>query len=318
MNSSQIKQKIEIKAREIGFDKFGVSLPEKLDSNFLDNWLEKGYHSGMGWMERRSDERLDPNKYYPKTKSIISVALNYYNEPEKSASDEDRDGNKGKVSIYAVGKDYHFIIPDMLKELLAYIKELIPEAEGICVVDTSPVPDKIWAAKSGLGWIGKHSNVITKDFGSYVFLGEILLSYELQPDNPMNNFCGTCTECIDKCPTNAIVEPYVVDSNKCISYRTIEHKGDFPEEWDGDNSDWIFGCDVCQEVCPWNKFVKLTNVQDFLAIDGINEVDLSYFDNMDDQEFREKFKKSPLKRTKLAGMQRNANNVKNYFKENID
>jgi len=307
-----IKNKILEKAHEIGFSKIGFAETEKLDDKFLSDWLTNGFHGTMGWMENKTEWRLDPSKYFEGTKTVLSLAVNYY-----PGDDPDRNENTGQISRYALGKDYHFIVKDMLVELLDYIVNLIPGAKGKTAVDTAPVLDKVWAAKAGVGWIGKHSNVLNREFGSYFFLGEILLTEELPPDEPYLDHCGTCTACIDLCPTQAIVEPYVVDSNKCISYRTIEFHGDFPEEWESENKDWVFGCDVCQEVCPWNKFVKVTDINDFKNNNGFRFPDVEELKDLNEENFNIKFKKSAIKRTKLSGLKRNAQNVKNYLKQKV-
>ncbi len=303
-----MRTEIEKKALDLGFDGIGIAPAEKLDEVFFNKWLDKEFHAGMKWMERNRNFRLDPAEYFPGVKSILSVILNYY-----PGDDPLRPEDSGQVSRYAVGRDYHLIIPDMLTELAEYITRLLPEAHYKAAVDTAPVFDKIWAEKAGLGWIGKHSNLITRELGSYIFIGEILLTAELQYDDPAKNYCGTCTKCIDACPTGAIVEPYVVDSNKCISYRTIEHRGDFPAEWNVENKDWLFGCDICQEVCPWNKFAKKTKIHDFLQVNGIRYTDPVVIKEMEVDRFNKLFSESPVKRCKIEGLKRNAENVICYL-----
>ncbi|MCP4725451.1 MAG: tRNA epoxyqueuosine(34) reductase QueG [bacterium] len=303
-----LRTEIEKKALETGFDKIGIAPAEKLDERFFGEWLENDYHAGMKWMERNRHFRLDPGEYFPGTKSIISVVLNYYNEDENEKPD-----GTGQISRYAVGRDYHNVMIEMLKDLAGFITVLIPGAEYKIAVDTAPVFDKIWAEKAGLGWIGKHSNLITRESGSYVFIGEILLTAELPYDKPGKNHCGTCTKCVEACPTGAIVEPYVVDSRKCISYRTIERNGAVPPEWTGANADWLFGCDICQEVCPWNKFAKQTEIPDFFPKNGIRYTDPVVIKDMDGEEFGTIFRDSPVKRCKIEGYKRNAVNVVNYL-----
>ncbi len=312
-----VTKNIKNKALEIGFNKVGIASPEKLEKQFLIDWLENGFHAEMRWMENKVEERTDPEVYFPGVKSIVSTAVSYYNEEDSSADTK----GKAQISRYAAGQDYHNVVKKMQKELLAYINELIPGVKGLTVVDTSPVSDKIWAAKAGSGWIGKNSNLITRDYGSYVFLGEIFLDSELIFDKGIKNYCGTCTQCIDACPTNAIVEPYVVNSEKCISYRTIEHKGDFPDQWYGGNADWLFGCDICQDVCPWNKYSKQSRIESFLSESDNRYIDPEKASKFSDEDFRTKYKDSPVKRCKPSGFRRNAQNVKKYFEKldkNVD
>ncbi|MFC1565077.1 tRNA epoxyqueuosine(34) reductase QueG, partial [candidate division KSB1 bacterium] len=307
-----LTEDIKNKAREIGFVKSGFTHVEKLDNSFFSKWLQAGCHAGMGWMERNRHFRLDPAEYFPGAKSVLSAAVNYY-----YGDDSDRGERTGQISRYAVGKDYHFVVTDMLNELLDYIKVLIPGVKGKITVDTAPVFDKIWAAKAGIGWIGKHSNVISREYGSYIFLGEIILTEELPADEPAKDHCGTCKKCIEACPTGAIAEPYVVDSSRCISYRTIEHKGDFPEEWIGKNDDWLFGCDICQEVCPWNKFSRQTDISEFFPGEGMRFPELDFINNLGQDEFHNMFKDSPVKRCRISGLKRNAESAGLHLNKNV-
>jgi epoxyqueuosine reductase len=255
----------------------------------------------MQWMENRADERGDVAKYYPKAKSVISLGLNYFTGNASLHPDV------GKISNYAWGDDYHDLIKSRLYNLLSEIKSKYPKINGIACVDTSPIMEKDWAQKAGLGWIGKHTNLITRDYGSWIFLGELLLDVELEYDMPFDDdLCGTCTACLDACPTNAFPEPYVLDSNKCISYLTIEHRGDLPTELENKLSGWIYGCDICQEVCPWNiTFSQISNENSFLPRENIQERRMPQWEKLTEQDFRTLFKKSAVKRTKYSGLKRN-------------
>ena len=249
MSAIELNQFIRETAQDLGFSKLGIApaTTEQQSTNRLNSWLTKGYHSTMYWMEKRADERGDIGKYYPEAKSVISLGLNYFTGNVSPEPDV------GKISNYAWGDDYHDLIKSRLYQLLGGIKTKFPHINGIACVDTSPIMEKDWAQKAGIGWIGKHTNLITRDYGSWIFLGELLLDAELDYDEPFNDdLCGSCTACLDACPTNAFPEPYVLDSNKCISYLTIEHRGNLPTELEDKLTGWIYGCDICQEVCPWN------------------------------------------------------------------
>lgn len=257
----------------------------------------------MRWLERKPEKRADPHLIFPEAKTVISLALNYYT-PHKHESDP----NKGKISRYAWGDDYHNIVGEKLRQLLDWICAEIPGASGKVCVDTAPIMDKAWAARAGLGWIGKSSNLITKDYGSWVFLGEILLNVELEYDNePVADHCGSCTACLDACPTGAIVEPYVVDSRSCISYGTIELRtNELPESISGNLDGWFYGCDICQEVCPWNRFEKPTDEKRFEPRNGETSVSLGEVLEFTPEEYAARFRKSAVKRAKLSGLKRNA------------
>jgi len=261
-----------------------------------------------GWIELQK-KRTDPEQYLPGVKSIIALGLSYYFE------DPPRQPGTAQVSRYAVGRDYHNVIREKLRPLCERIKELMPGVGLKIAVDDAPVLDKVWAAKAGIGWIGKHSNLITREFGSYLFLAEILLTEELVYDREIADHCGTCTMCIDACPTKAILDNKVVDSNKCISYRTIEFRDEHPEEWAGEHEDWVFGCDICQEVCPWNKFATLTRESDFLPKEGSRFPRVDEIVNLSKEEFREVYKDSPVKRSKWEGFMRNVRTIQSK-KEN--
>jgi epoxyqueuosine reductase len=256
----------------------------------------------MQWMERTEGKRGEPGQVLPGIRSIVSVALNYWTGAAHPADPE-----IGKVSRYAWGDDYHEVLLRRLDELLASIRRASPGAEGKVYVDTGPVMEKAWAQRAGIGWIGKHTNVITQEFGSWVFLGEILLNVPLDYDAPALDHCGTCTLCIEACPTEAIVEPYVLDANRCISYLTIEHRGEIAQDLGGRFDRWIYGCDICQDVCPWNhRFSTETPLEEFQPRPVNLEPTLASVTGMTDEEFREEFRNSPMKRTKRAGLARNA------------
>lgn len=290
------------KAKQIGFDLVGFAKADILEkeSEFLQQWLNKNFQGGMDYMERNFEKRKDVKQILPTAKSVISLGLNYYT-PHKYSNDK----TKGKVSRYAWGKDYHLIIWSMLDELEAELKKIDSEFESISYVDTGPVMDKVWAVRAGIGWLGKHTNVINREIGSWFFIANIITNCGFEYSEQIPDFCGTCTACIDACPTDAIVQNYVVDANKCISYLTIENKGEISLEFKDKFDNWLFGCDICQDVCPWNqKFPAETLIKDFhpqnkeLKLDDILE--------MNEDEFKTKFQTSPLKRSKLQGLKRNA------------
>lgn len=296
-------EKVKSKALELGFTKVGIAKAEPLtaEAEHLREWLHRGYNASMDWMFRNVEKRVDPRAIVPGAKSVICVALNYYTPAQHS--------NKpgvGKISRYAWGDDYHDILTGKLKQLWGWLQQEFPGMEGRYYVDTGPVMDKVWAQRAGIGWIAKHTNVITQDFGSWVFLGELITTLELDADQPATDHCGTCTLCIEACPTNAIVEEYVVDSNKCLSYLTIEHKGEIEGEIRHQFENWIYGCDICQDVCPWNhKFSTETDEEKFEPRDWNVAPDLEDWIDMTQEGFSRRFKGSPIKRTKLAGLKRN-------------
>lgn len=291
------------KAKEVGFDLIGFAPAEKLnrETELLRKWLDKGYHASMEYMQRNFEKRLDVKNILPDAKSVISLALNYFCDKQFTGRK-----NFGKVSRYAWGKDYHLIIWEKLDKLNIELKELNPSFEMKTYVDTGPVMDKAWAVRAGIGWLGKHTNVINRGYGSWIFLATCITNYEFEYSLPVEDFCGTCSACIDACPTNAIVDEYVVDSNKCISFLTIENKAEIPNEFSSKFENWIFGCDICQDVCPWNrKFSKVTREESFKQ-NLIKELELNKVKNMTAMQFKEKFSESPVKRTKLSGLIRNA------------
>lgn len=291
-------------AKNLGFDLVGFAeaIELKSETKRLTEWLNAGYQAGMDYMNRSIDKRNDVKKILSSAKSVISLGMNYYS-PEKYSHDK----NKGKLSRYAWGKDYHLVIWEKLDRIIQLLKVEEPRFEATSYVDTGPVMDKAWAVRGGLGWLGKHTNVINREFGSWFFIANIITNWEFEYSNPIEDFCGSCTACIDACPTNAIIKEYVVDSNKCISYLTIENKQNIPVEFKSHFENWIFGCDICQDVCPWNlKFSQVTPIKEFHPEKGNKELDLNEVLNMTKTEFDKRFAFSPIKRAKLSGLKRNA------------
>jgi epoxyqueuosine reductase len=302
---ADLSRLIKERTRLEGFEKVGIVGVTSLDSeaNRLKGWLARGYHGDMKWMARDPEKRTNPLEIFPATRSVVVVALNYYT-PHKHQDNP----ATGKVSRYAWGDDYHEVMGNKLKSLLSWIKEQCPEAEGKVCLDVQPVMDKAWAVRAGLGWMGKHSNVITQEYGSWVFIGELLLNLELEYDSDqVEDHCGTCTLCIDACPTQAITEPYVVDSNMCISYATIELRGpELASQIVENSSGWFYGCDICQDVCPWNRFEQVTSEQRFAPREGNVNAPLSDILDLTPESYAERFRHSAMKRAKLSGLQRNA------------
>ena len=291
------------KAKSNGFDLVGFAKADELkeEISHLEEWLVKGYQAEMSYMGNNVDKRKDVSNILQNAKSVISLGLNYYHNIKFS-----NNPGTGKVSRYAWGKDYHLIIWEKLSRLESELKEIDNNFESKSYVDTGPVMDKVWAVKSGLGWMGKHTNLINKEFGSWFFIATIITNFEFDYAIPIPDFCGTCTSCIDACPTDAIVNPYIVDSNKCISFLTIENKNEISDEFKGKFNNWIFGCDICQDVCPWNiKFSQETSSEDFNHPENM-ELNLNEVLEMSEEEFKSKFFNSPVKRTKLSGLKRNA------------
>ncbi|MCH2192992.1 tRNA epoxyqueuosine(34) reductase QueG [Kordia sp.] len=307
MNSTQKHTElIKAEAKRLGFLSCGISKAAFLEEEAprLEAWLNKNMHGEMKYMENHFDKRLDPTKLVEDSKSVVSLLLNYY------PSETQKDAEAPKISKYAYGMDYHFVIKDKLKHLLNFIQDEIGEVSGRAFVDSAPVLDKAWAAKSGLGWIGKHSNLLTQKVGSFYFIAELIIDLELEYDSPVTDHCGSCTACIDACPTQAIVEPYVVDGSKCISYFTIELKNEIPTHVQGQFDDWMFGCDVCQDVCPWNRFSKPHNEPLFNPHPELLSMSKKEWEEITHEVFSEIFRKSAVKRTKYAGLVRNINFLK--------
>ena len=305
MSLTELDQFIRKSAINIGFSKIGISPAKKTPylEDKLSNWINNNFHATMYWINKRASERSNILNYYPDAVSVISIGMNYF------TGNTSNNSNIGKISNYAWGSDYHTLIKTKLYQLLNNIKLINPKIDGIVCVDTSPIMEKYWAQKAGIGWIGKHTNLITRDYGSWLFLGEIILNTKLIYDNPfIEDLCGTCTACLDACPTNALIDAYILDSSKCISYLTIEHRGDFTKDIEQKLSNWIYGCDICQQVCPWNmKFEKITNQDYFKPRYNIQNRTLNEWMNLNEAEYKILFKGSAIKRTKYKGLIRNIN-----------
>lgn len=291
---------IKTKATELGFSFCGISKAEFLEEEAprLEAWLKRGYQGKMSYLENYFDKRLDPTLLVPGAKSIISLAYNYFPESELSPGDL-------KIAKYAYGEDYHFVIKDKLKIFLEFIQEKIGDVHGRVFVDSAPVMERVLAKKSGLGWIGKNSLLLNREMGSFFFLAELILDLELEYDGPIKDYCGTCTACMDACPTDAIPEPYVVDGSKCISYFTIELKEEIPEDVKGKFENWIFGCDICQDVCPWNSFAKPHREKRFDPNPKLKDMNTNTWKEITEEVFQQLFRNSAVKRTKLEGLRRN-------------
>ncbi|HEV2829767.1 MAG TPA: tRNA epoxyqueuosine(34) reductase QueG, partial [Pyrinomonadaceae bacterium] len=301
----EFSRRIKQQALNEGFEKVGIVPATTLDNEGkqLREWLDRGYQGNMSWMARDPEVRTDPRKLFSSARSVVVVAKNYYT-PAKHTDDQ----MTGKVSRYAWGDDYHEVVGARLRSLLAWIKAEVPQADGKICVDIQPMMDKAWAARAGLGWIGKHTNLITTEYGSWVFIGELLLDLELEYDSEIiADHCGSCTLCIDSCPTSAITEPYVVDSNRCISYATIELRDqDLPPAVAENLEGWLYGCDICQDVCPWNRFEQITDEPRFLPREGNVNASLNNMLELTAETYAERFRGSAMKRAKLSGLQRNA------------
>jgi len=313
-NRTAMSAQIKKRALDIGFDKVGIVGPEclKPERQRLEEWLRRGFHGEMTWMARDPEQRANPLKVFPEAKSVVVVALNYY-----TAHAHQDDSDTGKISRYAWGDDYHEIVGDKLHALLKWIKTEWPDTDGKVCVDIQPMMDKAWAARAGLGWIGKHTNLITNNYGSWVFIGELLLNLELEHDEQeIADQCGSCTLCIDACPTSAIVEPYLLDANLCISHATIESRApemraDAAAKLDG----WLYGCDICQDVCPWNQMTPVTNEARFEPREGNVNASLPEILDLTPEAYAARFRHSAMKRAKLSGLQRNARSLIRLVKE---
>lgn len=299
-------QFIKSKAFELGFSFVGISKAKRLDGDAknLENWLNKNYHASMHYMENHFEKRVDPTKLVEGSKSVISLLYNYHTDEKIGLSNY-------KISKYAYGKDYHEVIRKKLNYFLEAIKTEIGDVQGRGFVDSAPVLDRAWARESGIGWIGKNGMLITRQHGSEFFLAELIIDLELEYDGPIKDYCGTCTKCIDECPTNAILPNKELDSNRCISYLTIELRdNEIPNEFKGRMDDWVFGCDICQDVCPWNRFAKSHSEENFLPNALLKGLDDHELENLNEDSYKEIFKKSPIKRTKYSGLKRNIDFVK--------
>ncbi len=299
---------IKSAAANMGFSFCGIAKAEFLEDEAprLEEWLQKGYQGKMSYLENYFDKRLDPRLLVPGAKSIITLGYNYY------PSEDLAQNSSLKIAKYAYGEDYHFVIKDKLKALLEELRLSIGEIDGRAFVDSAPVMERAWAQRAGMGWVGKNSLLLNKQMGSFFFLAELIIDLELDYDSPIKDYCGTCTACMDACPTEAIPEPYVVDGSKCISYFTIELKEAIPEEVKGKFDNWIFGCDICQDVCPWNRFSKPHQEKKFEPSDELKNLSKNDWKEITTEVFQQVFKKSAVKRTKLEGLQRNIDFVKGH------
>lgn len=293
---------VKQKAQAHGFDYCGIAKADFLaeEAPRLEQWLKQQMHGQMHYMENHFDKRLDPRLLVAGAQSVVSLLYNYYPTEQLPENPEDY-----KVSKYAYGADYHVVIKDKLKEWVADLKTEIGDFSGRIFVDSAPVMDKVWAQRSGLGWVGKHSNLLNRRTGSFFFIAELITDLVLTPDGPVKDYCGTCTRCIDACPTEAIVAPYVVDGSKCISYFTIELKEEIPAEMQGKFENWIFGCDICQDVCPWNRFAQPHQEPRFELLPSLKDFTTNDWEELTEETFRVVFAKSPLKRSKWEGIKRN-------------
>lgn len=298
---SEYTAKIKSAADALGFLSCGISQADFLEDEAprLEQWLNQGHHGSMSYMERHFDKRLDPRLLVPGAKSVVSLLLNYHTDKKQA------DPKAPKISSYAYGKDYHFVIKEKLKELMQIIHREIGEVNGRVFVDSAPVMDKAWAAKSGLGWLGKNTNLISKKVGSFFFIAELIIDLELDYDTPVTDHCGSCTACIDACPTDALLQPYQIDGSKCISYLTIELKENIPTEFKGQMDNWAFGCDICQTVCPWNRFATPHDEPAFEPQEELLNLTKSEWQEMTSVVFNKVFKNSAVKRTKFEGLKRN-------------
>ena len=294
-------QLIKAEAHRLGFSFVGFSKADFLEEEAprLEKWLKDKHHGEMSYMENNFDKRLDPRLLVEGSKSVISLLYNYHSNQIQS------DSSAPKISTYAYGEDYHFVVKRKLKSLLYFIQEKIGEVDARVFVDSAPVLDRAWAKNAGLGWVGKNANLINKNQGSYFFIAEVILDLDLSYDSPIQDYCGTCTKCIDACPTGAIIQPYVVDGSKCISYFTIELKEAIPQEVKGKMDNWMFGCDICQQVCPWNSFSLQHNEPAFNPHPDLLSMSKGDWEDLQEETFKELFRKSAVKRTKFAGLKRN-------------
>lgn len=299
-------QLIKKKAKDLGFLSCGIAKAEFLEEEapHLEDWLKNNYHGEMSYMENHFDMRLDPRLLVEGAKTVISLAYNYY-QPI------DRNPDTYKVAMYAQGEDYHFVVKEKVRDLLHYIQEEIGDVNGRAFTDSAPILEHAWAKKAGIGWIGKNSLLLSKQKGSFFFLAELIIDLEMTYDNAIEtDHCGNCTRCIDACPTEAILPNKTVNGSQCISYFTIELKGEIPTEMKGKFDDWIFGCDVCQEVCPWNRFSLPTQEKRFIGHEKIYAFSKQDWEEITEEVFREIFRKSPVKRTKFSGLKRNIDFLK--------
>ncbi|MCB0487109.1 MAG: tRNA epoxyqueuosine(34) reductase QueG [Cyclobacteriaceae bacterium] len=301
MNKSSQSALVKKLAADLGFQFCGISKAEFLEEEAprLEEWLRRGYQGKMSYLENHFDKRLDPTLLVPGAKSVVSLVYNYF--PNNNLGQDDN----FKIAKYAYGEDYHFVVKDKLKLLIESLQESIGEINGRAFVDSAPVMERAWAQRGGVGWIGKNSLLLNRKAGSFFFLAELIIDFELEVDGPMKDYCGTCTACMDACPTDAIPEPYVVDGSKCIAYFTIELKDQIPESVKGKFENWIFGCDICQDVCPWNRFATPHSEPQFEPKPGLDKITNQDWKELTEDVFQKLFKNSAVKRTGFNGLKRN-------------
>lgn len=313
MESKALVVELKRDAHSLGFEACGIAGAEPLreEAARLETWLASGRHGTMGWMERNSEKRTDPKKLVPGAKTVVSVLQSYYHPtqyPERK--------DVGKISRYAWGDDYHKVMKEKLFTLLRRLDERAGPVNGRTFVDSAPVMDKVWAQRAGLGWIGKHTNLINRSLGSFFFIGELIIDLELPPDNPATDFCGSCTRCIEACPTDAIQPAYQLDARKCISYITIEHReDDIPDQLAASLEQWIFGCDICQDVCPWNKFKRITSESRYAPRPHLADTPLREWATIDEDTFDKRFAGSPVLRAQFDGFKRNVRIARSSTKD---
>jgi len=311
MNAQELTRAVKNHALKLGFDACGISKAEFMEpeARRLDEWLNQNRNGTMKWMENHFDKRVDPTKLVPGAKSVVSVIGSYFHP-----SNENVNELSPKIAKYAHGRDYHKVFKSKLKELFKFTESLTGALNGRFFVDSAPVLDKAWAVRSGLGWLGKNSNVLNKNIGSFFFIGEMIIDAEFAYDGPVTDHCGTCTKCIDACPTDAIYEPYRVDSNKCISYLTIELKEQIPEEFQESIGNWMYGCDICQDVCPWNSKPSQTQFDDFIPREKLLNKDLNYWAELSNDQYNDLFEGSAIRRAKFEKFKMNALLVAEYVR----
>jgi epoxyqueuosine reductase len=313
---STLTKELKREASRLGFDACGVSAAQRLDeeARHLERWLHEGRHASMAWMERNFEKRIDPTRLVDGAASVISIVDNYYQQ-----IDAPEDPEIGRISRYAWNDDYHIVLKDKLGKLFEWLAERVPDLNGRAFVDSAPVMDKVWAKRSGLGWIGKHTNLINPSLGSFFFLGELIVDVDLEPDGPVPDHCGSCTRCIDACPTDAIYRPYAVDANRCISCLTIEHsQDDIAPELTSRFGNLIFGCDICQDVCPWNKFSRATTEPRYMRRDDVVDRRIDDWMELDLNQYRAVFKNNPVKRAGFDGFMRNVRIARDNYRSTSD
>ena len=307
LNIEKNTKLIKDKAVDLGFISCGISKADFLEDEAprLEKWLNQNHHGQMSYMEKNFDKRLDPRLLVPDSKSVVSLLFNYYTDKKQE------DSKAPKISSYAFGEDYHFVIKSKLNKLMNYIKTEIGDVSGRAFVDSAPIMEKAWASKSGLGWIGKNTNLISKKTGSFFFIAELIIDLELEYDSSTTDHCGSCTKCIDACPTEALIAPYQIDGSKCISYLTIELKDQIPNEFKDKMDNWAFGCDICQTVCPWNRFSKEHKEDAFSPKEELIKMKKNEWNEITEEVFNTVFKNSAIKRAKYNGLKRNIKFLKN-------